>query len=68
MVCLVWFLFLRFQGDVARPPQPKDDIWDIREVPASSVRRLPEAGCLEMGEDKTEVFFEIGKNVVFPWI
>ena len=34
-------------------------------MPASSVRRLPEAGCLEMGEDKTEVSIEMGKNVVF---
>ncbi len=25
----------------------KDDIWDIREVPASSVRRLPEAGGID---------------------
>ena len=54
------------------PPQPhhhaaatKDDIWDIREVPASSVRRLPEAGD-EMG--KTLEVFRDGKNILFPWI
>lgn len=61
-------IFFRFQGMLS-PPQPhhhaaatKDDIWDIREVPASSVRRLPEAGD-EMG--KTLEVFRDGKNILF---
>lgn len=52
-------------NETRSPVWSQDDIWETREVPASSVRRLPEAGSWhhDISGDTENMFFFFYDNL-----